>query len=77
MSKETIGECGCCGFEGVLVKSYPRRQGETILLCKLCAGTFISNHTVHAGCKTSNDDLAKAIAFIGNAILAEIKKGSE
>jgi len=40
MSKETIGECGCCGFEGVLVKSYPRRQGETILLCKLCAGTL-------------------------------------
>lgn len=82
MTDETkIEECDACGFAPVEVESYDRPDPgrvldpdqRTIHLCKICANTVSGNVLLYPRNERSAGEVIQMVAYIGNAILAEIR----
>ena len=72
----TIDECESCQFT-TDVRPYPMRGGEgrDKVLCELCAGTHAGSaleYTRQYDGKSA--EILQAISYVGNAIIAEIRK---
>ncbi len=74
--------CDCCGFgPDVELENYPRRgsmaqDGSSKELCCLCAATHAGSAIDFPQQYAPNViDTLKTICYVGNVILAEIRKG--
>jgi hypothetical protein len=79
MSTEKPEECECCGFKTSALKEYQSLKNfpldEKKWQCELCAGTMTGSFSDYP--KQHDPDtlcVMKTICYVGNAILAEIKK---
>lgn len=72
-----IKECDCCEYE-TEVRSYKVTNQFGSLtehwFCEICANTYLAT-AVASPEKCPDDRLYKSVAYIGNLILDEIKKG--
>lgn len=68
--------CDCCSFRDPVggVKEYtndnPKRMGEKMMLCRICACTRAGNS--HAYPEFHNAELLKTVAWIGNQLRRDI-----
>lgn len=74
-------ECDACGFETLVVR-YPRRgydparhvpEAATARLCALCAHTGSGRITALYRSDVTNEDILRAVSFVGNVILQAIR----
>ncbi len=67
MSK--LEDCESCGFEAKLKDCFDGK----FRLCSLCAGTLTGNAMAYPA-QYEHSDVMKTICYVGNVLLAEIKK---
>lgn len=71
-------ECHCCGFEMTQLTQYPPtvsgKHQEVRWLCDLCAGSLASNMDDYRHYDPDAVILAKVICYVGNEIIATIKR---
>ncbi len=68
--------CASCGYPAESLEAFPmgpKRPMEVKLLCEICAKTTIGR-TVDCPGIFKDDNLAQAVAFIGNMILDTIDR---
>lgn len=76
-------QCESCQFETDAIKAYrttrnfPRGPCPDKWLCDLCASTIAGNAHEYPEQFPGTHDVVRTICFVGNAILAEIRKGAK
>ncbi len=81
-SEEKPDECECCGFETEELIAYPFPFMFSDLdtthqwACAFCNDTRASHANAHPE-NYRDPQMLKAICYIGNAIIAEIRKGRD
>jgi hypothetical protein len=70
-------ECSNCSYPAPkhLVETRRIHGGETIALCEVCYSTFLGHATIYV--RMSNEQLAQAIGYCVNLILAELRNGRQ
>ncbi len=81
--KSEIGTCDCCNAEDIEVKEYKLHltyKSTDVVdknLCKICAGSTIYKTIEYDGHFVDESAILKAIGFVGNAVIKEIRGNYE
>jgi hypothetical protein len=74
------GECACCQYETTALELYPANamgQHGASWLCEICASTYIANMWDYPKLYDHHSIiLGQAIAWVGNRLLDELRKGN-
>lgn len=76
-NEEEYSACDFCGYETTELEFIEAPfTGNNGHVCKLCFSTFAGNALIYPN-QYDNKEVMMQISFVGNTILAEIKKLSE
>lgn len=74
-----IVDCDNCGYPAPTAKTHRNQvaRDDEIFLCEICYCTFLSNPTLYPSTWLEHKELFGGLAWIGNKVLDEIRKGRD